>query len=226
MDWTASIDIYCERTSAAFWAEPANALTNISFFLAALIAWRIARREGKLDPVNFTLIFLTFSVAVGSSLFHTFAQKWAELADMIPIALFAVLYIALSVRRFFIKTWPQTALIGFAYFLFCAATLYLLGLFPAQALAWMNGSHIYIPVFGGILALGLFLQRAGHPATGMIRAAIAVFAVSLVFRTIDKTVCATFPLGTHFLWHLLNGLLVGLLLVAIIRHGRDEKPHP
>jgi hypothetical protein len=36
LDWLTPVDIYCERTSAAFWAEPANALTNLSSVLAAL----------------------------------------------------------------------------------------------------------------------------------------------------------------------------------------------
>ena len=29
------IDAYCERTSAAYWAEPVNAVTNLAFLLAA-----------------------------------------------------------------------------------------------------------------------------------------------------------------------------------------------
>ena len=29
------VDLYCERTSPVFWAEPVNALTNLAFFLAA-----------------------------------------------------------------------------------------------------------------------------------------------------------------------------------------------
>ena len=35
-----TIDAYCERTDPGYWAEPVNALTNLAFLLAALIAWR------------------------------------------------------------------------------------------------------------------------------------------------------------------------------------------
>jgi hypothetical protein len=38
--------------------------------------------------------------------------------------------------------------------------------------------------------------------------------VSLVFRSIDMAVCDAMPLGTHFLWHSLNGLALYLLLRA------------
>ncbi|SDT92452.1 hypothetical protein SAMN05428979_0445 [Stappia sp. ES.058] len=34
MDWTASVDAYCERVGTAFWAEPVNALTNAAFLVA------------------------------------------------------------------------------------------------------------------------------------------------------------------------------------------------
>jgi len=35
MDWTAKLDLYCERTGPELFSEPVNALTNIAFFLAA-----------------------------------------------------------------------------------------------------------------------------------------------------------------------------------------------
>ena len=43
------IDAYCERTSAVYWAEPVNAVTNAAFLIAAVIMWR--RTEGL--PKNY-----------------------------------------------------------------------------------------------------------------------------------------------------------------------------
>jgi hypothetical protein len=40
--------------------------------------------------------------------------------------------------------------------------------------------------------------------------ALGLFAVSLTFRTLDNAVCDTLPLGTHFLWHVLNGCVLYL----------------
>ena len=34
--------------------------------------------------------------------------------------------------------------------------------------------------------------------------------------------CGSFPLGTHFLWHSLNGLVLYLLLRAAIKHARGS----
>ena len=49
-----------------------------------------------------------------------------------------------------------------------------------------------------------------------LAAAAGVFLVSLCFRTIDREICAAFPLGAHFLWHLLNALVLWLLLRTAI----------
>ena len=43
-------------------------------------------------------------------------------------------------------------------------------------------------------------------------------------RTIDIETCQMvrvggYRLGTHFLWHTLNGLMLFILLLAAIRHG-------
>lgn len=32
--------------------------------------------------------------------------------------------------------------------------------------------------------------------------------LSLVFRAIDPPVCEVFPIGTHFLWHIFNGVML------------------
>ncbi len=41
-----------------------------------------------------------------------------------------------------------------------------------------------------------------------------IFLVSLAFRTVDVASCGSLPLGTHFLWHVLNAVVLYRLLVA------------
>ena len=50
--WSTPIDLYCERVTVSFWAEPLNALSNIAFLIAAYAALDLWRREGKNDPVT------------------------------------------------------------------------------------------------------------------------------------------------------------------------------
>lgn len=49
-------------------------------------------------------------------------------------------------------------------------------------------------------------------------AAAGTFFVSLAFRTLDQWLCPCLPIGTHFLWHLLNGVLLYLTMKALILH--------
>jgi hypothetical protein len=43
-----------------------------------------------------------------------------------------------------------------------------------------------------------------------------VFAISLAFRTADSALCPAFPLGIHFIWHVLNAVVLYLLLHTAI----------
>ncbi len=45
-----------------------------------------------------------------------------------------------------------------------------------------------------------------------------VLVVSLTFRTLDDPLCDAIPMGTHFLWHILNGLMLGWMIEVYRRH--------
>jgi hypothetical protein len=43
-------------------------------------------------------------------------------------------------------------------------------------------------------------------------------------RTFDRALCPFLPFGTHFLWHVLNGLVLFLLLRIVLRAGPVKAP--
>jgi hypothetical protein len=45
-----------------------------------------------------------------------------------------------------------------------------------------------------------------------------ILVVSLTFRTLDDPLCDLVPFGTHFLWHILNGLMLALMIEVYRRH--------
>jgi hypothetical protein len=63
----------------------------------------------------------------------------------------------------------------------------------------------------GLLAMSAWLAWHHAPAARALGLASVVFCISLTLRTVDLTLCARFPLGTHFLWHMLNGLLLWIV---------------
>lgn len=225
-DWFEPIRNYCERTGPDFWAEPVNAATNGAFLVAALLAARRAA-EAPADRPCLALAALTGIVGIGSFLFHTLAVRWSMLADVIPIALFIYGYFWLAMRRFL--GLGMGAAIGVT-----AAFLGLsFGLTPAlDALAGRsladlsNGSIDYLPAIlalagvAAALLLGPAPMRARREAGLRLLAVAGLFLASLTARTIDRGVCASAPLGTHWLWHLLNAGVLYALIAAAVRFRR------
>lgn len=208
MDWGRAVDLYCERTDPSFWAEPVNAITNASFLIAALVAFVQWRRGGANDWPVLALIVVTAAIGFGSFIFHTIATSTAARFDTIPIAVFIFGYLLLALRRFI----GLSLIVSFGALVAFAAFTYVEGLVvPRGAL---NGSHAYLPALGALLAVAWPMRRL--PAGRWLFAAAGTLAVSLTFRSIDMAVCDALPLGTHFLWHSLNGLALYLLLRAAL----------
>ena len=201
--WWQPVDYYCERTDASFWAEPVNAITNVAFLLAAAVAFVQWRRHRGHDLPTLTLIVITGLIAFGSFAFHTLATRGAVLLDVVPIAVFVYGYLLLALRRFLRVPMP------------IALAIVLVFVGSSQALdqvtpdAFLNGSGEYLLPLAALIIVGLLTVRDHGWA---ILLAAAVFTISLVFRSIDQAICAAFPLGTHFVWHLLNALVLYILL--------------
>jgi hypothetical protein len=221
MDWTAPIDIYCERLTPEFWAEPVNAVSNLAFLVAALVGALAARRTGLRQPALWALIVLAGMIGVGSFLFHTYATPWAALTDVLPIWAFVLLYLVTFATQV-ADIRPLHLIFGGALAL-AALIAVSVGLRAALGATTdaLNGSEQYAPaLLALILFAGLLLHRR-HPLGPLIAATAGLFTLSLGFRTADLHLCAAAPVGTHFLWHLLNGTVIGLLLIALVR-GLDR----
>ena len=233
MEWQDRIFIYCERgQNIAFWAEPVNALTNLGFIVASLVALiALARRssdESKL--MRYLLILNVFIIGVGSFLFHTYATRWASAADVIPIGVFMLIYLGYALYVF---ARVPLLLAGVIVFLFAYVLQLAKGVNCADlGLDWgffratncLNGSFGYLPALGAMLLTGLWLGLRRHPAWGYMFAAGLVFIVSVSFRSTDLICCNQISFmdkarGTHFLWHLLNSTVLFLLIIAAVRHG-------
>lgn len=219
IDFTAAIDIYCERGSAAFWAEPLNAWSNLAFPAAAAWATLAARRQGGATPEYWLLVLLAALVGVGSFLFHTFANVWSEYADTIPIWTFVAATILVVVNRA-AGLRPGPFVIGGLVATVVFIVIFVTATDPAPAVPPppdpLNGSGQYAPALAALAAFAAFAWSRRMPTRGLLLAATLAFLAALFFRSIDIRVCATLPMGTHFLWHLLNGLMVGLILKVML----------
>jgi hypothetical protein len=207
MNWSEPVNFYCERAGAVFWAEPVNALTNAGFLVAALAAFLEWRRAGGRDVPVLALIVVMVLIGLGSFAFHTLATRGAVYLDIIPIAVFIYGYLALALRRFLgLRCVPTIAIV---------AAYIVLSRVPGRLVppGTLNSSIDYLPALAALLIMVWFVPARVRTAVGL---ATLTFIVSLAFRTVDRTVCGTFPLGTHFIWHLLNAVVLFVLLRAAI----------
>ena len=233
MAWTDQVYLYCERgQSGTLWAEPMNAVSNGGFFLATLTAFLVWRGQPQRGLSELALIALVALIGVGSFLFHTFATRWAMLADVAPIAAFIAVYLVYALRRFLGLT-PVFVTLGLALFagaiavspkLFCPNV----ALHAVPDHRCLNGSTAYVAALLMLVIVGAAAAQRNRPASGYLLAASAVFALSLIARTFDLSACGASvmwgrPRGTHALWHVMNAVTLGLLLLAAIRHGGGRR---
>jgi hypothetical protein len=245
MDRIGKIFAYCERgLDPTFWAEPLNALSNLGFILAGVLALRelAARPRGEAKAFRYALVGLVFTIGIGSFLFHTYAEPWAATADVGPIGLFMLTYFAYALYRYVgLPLWMiPPALAGFAYAISKGMQLqcwrgqvgFALPVPAFENTSCLNGSIGYLPALAVMLLIGGVLAARRHPTAPYVLGASLVFMVSLTFRTVDRLWCqdiafAGRAIGTHFLWHLLNSATLYLLLLAAVRHGAHRtEPSP
>lgn len=212
MDWSRAVNSYCERLDASFWSEPVNALSNVGFLLVAALVWR--RPEVRSDPGARLLTLVLVAIGVGSFLFHTHAEVWAMLADVLPILGFILIYVHLATVRFLGAPVWGGALAAVAYV--PASAMASRGI--TSAVGPVNGSVSYMPVAILIAAYALALARRKPQTARGLAIGAAALCLSIALRSVDQAVCPAFPLGTHFFWHLLNAALLGWMILVLARH--------
>jgi len=220
--------LYCERgTNGAPWAEPINAISNAGFFLAALIFWQLVlwRPKEQRSPDHYLFVALVFAICAGSVAFHVYADRVTELADVIPIGLFMLVYLGFALNRFLNVPPGWTVFLAAIFAGLVAGSMQIhcweggVGFAggAADAKPCLNGSVGYLPALAALIVVGMLLAERRHKAAPYVLAATVIFAGSILLRSLDMSFCQRVvidgrPVGTHFIWHLLNALVLFLLM--------------
>jgi hypothetical protein len=199
--WFNSVDIYCERLDASFWSEPINAISNLSFIVAGLFLWRLKSSRSTLMAALIVLIGL------GSFSFHTYANRLTGLLDVLAIALYLIVFAFLIPKQ-----WSRSSMLiqlGSVLILIISIVLaHLLMSHLKPALPWLP-SGMYLGAWLALFLYALVTQYSNMPAARFLWLAIIVFPFSLLSRQLDMPLCESIG-GSHWLWHLLNGLTLYL----------------
>ncbi|HEY8277702.1 MAG TPA: ceramidase domain-containing protein [Methyloceanibacter sp.] len=243
MTFSEHVFRYCERgASDALLAEPINVISNLAFLFAALIGlqlllWR-PREERSAD--HYLLVFLVLAIGLGSLAFHLFATEGTALLDVIPIGLLMLVYLGFALNRFLGVPVGLAVLLVIGFTAIMAMT--------GQVQCWdggvgvpgpevqgakpcLNGSVFYLPALMALIVVGLLAEERRHRAAPYLLWAAAILAVSITLRSLDFALCGRIlmqgrKVGTHFAWHLLNGLALFLLLRASLEGAPDRLRAP
>jgi len=207
--------LYCERTGDGLWGEPFNVASSVSFLIAAFLLWRLYRDYRiKIGPAPEIpiLIIITALIGIGSVIFHSEATMWAVFFDVIPIVFFVFFYLYIFAR----------SLLGLGIFSSAALFALLIAvnmLFKSYVPRAFDGYISYLPTFLFLLLLALYMLIKRHASALRITAAASLALLSLYCRAMDRSLCNVLPMGTHFLWHILNALLIYILVRELMLYG-------
>jgi len=210
--------LYCERSSDGLLGEPFNLFSSLGFFVAGwllLYLYRKHRSQTNAMPEIIALIVMTFAIGMGSAIFHSFATRGSILFDVIPIAIFVLFFTYVFARD----------LLGLGKTLSLLLLLLLIAInlaYKSYVFRAIDGYVSYIPTFMFLLALSLYMLIKRHPSALRIAFASCIAFASLYFRTMDRAWCSDIPIGTHFMWHLLNAALVYMLVRELIVYRRPD----
>lgn len=206
--------VYRERDSnPEFWAEPLNAVSNASFLIAAAFAFYFATRRNALNPTSLALIVMAGVIGCGSFIFHTVPNRLTMWLDIIPIALFQVCFLWLAMNKMLRFNGGVSA----AVVIGVVGTSFALR--PIHDV--LNGSLFYMPTLFAILVLGTKWADRTQTEPYLLISAAGCFALAVAARTVDWMV--PWQTGSHFVWHLLNGIVIYLTLRALVIFVASEK---
>jgi len=198
-------DLYCERLLPGIWGEPANVLSSLIFLVPVYIAFKCR---------NKFFGWLTSGVFTASTAYHLFANNLTYVLDVGLIIATIVIYYVF----FFISVGVKKplAIAGMlAYLLFVFMSL--------QALPIEYSYSGVLPLFGGQLTI--LFSRKLYANCLQVLIGLGAFCFALAARFFDSLVCASFPHGTHFLWHAFSALSLAALLLCLAYKPKTELPN-
>lgn len=199
---------YCERTSDSIFGEPLNTLSNLAFAVAAVVLFVQLRRwfGGRVPAPLLVLVVLLAAISVGSFVFHA-VRGWTEYLDTIPIALLILAFFVAVAHYFFGIRWVFAAGVVPAFLLVAGAFSTVVG-FVAMYVCGVG----MLVLYAALMVFRPPLRPYGYQLLGVS----VLFGVSLTARQLDLVLCNGFPIGTHFVWHVLNAavLYAGIRVLA------------
>ena len=204
--------VYCEQMIFGDYFEPVNTITNLAFIIASLLAFFNLKRKGNLEFRSVLLLFILFLIGIGSLLWHLYRSDVTVMMDSIPIMVFILSYLFIYSFHITNKLLHRLLIIcGFFVF------LPLMSILLTKFFVYFQENRIsmYLLPISYFLILQIYNRYYKVPVIKRSLIAIFIFLISLFFRQIDLFVCEKISIGTHFIWHILNSIVLYKMIMLL-----------
>ncbi len=209
-----TIGFYCGRYGSGLFDEAQNAFSNVAFLLGAWFAYRAWKQSGSSDTALLALVLLLAAIGLGSFTFHSFPTPITLYIDLVPIQLYILAVLAYTLHRVLHCGWRTSALVVLGFFLIRQAWII------AVPQGLLGGGVTHVPTLLALLVFVAVLARRGLPVWRYLVAGAGCYVAALLVRSWDVPLCSAFPLGLHWVWHILTALAATVVLVGLIHTRR------
>lgn len=208
------VPIYCESSGIlALFPEPLNAVSNMAFIFAGLGIYKLLTKD-KIQKVEYKIaLVLIFFVGFDSFLWHITKHPIGLILDAVPITLTFILITYILLKNIF-----GNKLIALIIPLLLFPVRFFLSSFALTDIASSLIRHSINVITFFIIILLTFRKYGKIALEGL--GVLSVYLTAIIMRTIDLQICQYFPLGTHFLWHILNAFSLYLAIKFLIKLER------
>ena len=205
INWS-ELPIYCE-SSSGFFQEPLNAITNLAFLIAAFFIYKKIRKNKIKKPEYYFALFFVISLGLSSFFWHSYGNNLSFGLDFFLAGLFVLTAGFILVNNVIKNRFLTGSIIlSFAF----------VGWILSSFLPSFNAINYYLAGAILLIILLIWMRIKLGKSINKFLIVILILGFSLVLRSIDLAVCNFFPVGTHFLWHLLNALAIYLAIVFLM----------
>jgi len=209
---------YCERTAQGILSEPLNSITNLAFIIISILILKRYRGE-KYYVIFSSLIGL---IGIGSFLFHTIPTTMTGFLDITFILLFILFYLFIINNSIF----NLSKIVSLVLTLVSPVIYFYLGNELRGSIGFLGDSSFYIIIFIHLFIIYLFVLKEKIEGRSYILLANIIFAISIFFRAMDNHICNINYYGTHFVWHILNSLVLYTLVLFLYKNKLCKTPSP
>ncbi len=211
--------IYKETLMGRWPVEPWNTTSNLAF-LVVIVYWLIKIKwDYKKQGVIFTTMLVTAIGFVGGTVYHsTRSHLFWLLLDWIPIVVNANI-LAIYFWRALGVRWAIVGLSNLIPLLFNFAVF----AFPNLRTTLSASMGYFVLVVSVLLPLYFYARSLQWRSIHLPLWALGTVLAALLLRTLDQhPMMDVFPMGTHFLWHLLGALTCHLMALYVFKTQKQD----